>query len=112
MAGIFISRGMSIRIPAGGLTVGIGSDGKPFGTATLHLRFDVCPTWAQLAIDHLREANSRSTARTVAWSSGDERAKAASLEREFESAMQAIMAAAIALDEAGEGTRAREHARE
>ena len=99
MSGIFISRGMSIAIPAGGLVISLDEHGKPVAPSlTLHVRFDVCPTWCQLALLHLAEAMSRRDARITAWAGTDENKKAESLEREFEASMQAAMAAAIAMD--------------
>jgi hypothetical protein len=98
MVGIFISRGMAITVPAGGLTISIGADGKPAANMTLHVRFDVCPTWTEIALRHLDDAREKRVARQAAWAGTNEEHKAASLEREFETSMQAIMAAAIALD--------------
>jgi hypothetical protein len=98
MAGVFISRGMAVGIPAGGLTIGIGSDGKPTSSLVLHVHFDVSPTWLELAAAHLTAARLHSLQRAEAWSRDDEDAKASTLEREFESSMQAIVAAAIAID--------------
>lgn len=99
MSGVFISRGMTVAVPAGGLTIALDADGKPTASSlTLHVHFDVCPTWCQLALQHLAEAKSRRDARIAAWAGTDEDRKAASLEREFEASMQAAMAAAIALD--------------
>lgn len=98
MAGIFITRGMTIGIPAGGLSLSIGDDGNINSSLTLHVRFDVCPTWIELALRHLAAANEARANRQAAWAGTDEEAKAAALEREFEASMQAVMAAAIALD--------------
>jgi len=98
MAGIFISRGMTVAVPPGGLTIGIGATGSSTSNVILHVRFDVCPTWTELALRHLDDAKARRTAREIAWAGTNEEDKAASLEREFEASMQAIMAAAIALD--------------
>jgi hypothetical protein len=56
------------------------------------------PTWLELAARHLADAEQRRLARIAAWQSDDADARAATLEREFESSMQAMMAAAIALD--------------
>lgn len=64
----------------------------------LHVHFDVCPTWCQLALRHLRDAHHAKSERIDAWLGNDGELKAKTLEREFESSMQAIMAAAIALD--------------
>ena len=98
MTGIFISRGMTIAVPVGGLTITFGHDGKPNANLKLHVRFDVCSTWCELALRHLADARSRCADRIVAWAGTNEDYKATSLEREFEASMQAIMAAATALD--------------
>jgi hypothetical protein len=98
MAGVFISRGMTVAVPTGGLAIGIGDDGNVTGKLTLHVRFDVCPTWIELSLRHLEEAKAKRTAREAAWAGTNEENKATSLEREFETSMQAIMAAAIAID--------------
>lgn len=98
MAGIFISRGITVTAPAGGLTISIGDDGNVTGNLTLHVRFDVCPTWTELSLRHLQEAKAKRVDREAAWAGTDEEQKAATLEREFEASMQAIMAAAIAVD--------------
>jgi hypothetical protein len=98
MPGVFISRGMTVAIPPGGLTIALGPDGKPDASLTIHVRFDVCPTWCDLAHRHLADARARRIDRIAAWAGPNEDQKAASLEREFEASMQAIMAAAIAWD--------------
>ena len=99
MSGVFITRGMTVAIPAGGLSLSIGDDGVPKGSnLTLHVHYDVCPTWLDLADHHLADAEKRKLARVAAWQADDQDARAATLEREFESSMQAIMAAAIAVD--------------
>lgn len=98
MAGVFISKGMTITIPPGGLTFSISEDGKRTGNLTPHIHFDVCPTWLELATRHLKDAKNMQLARVEAWKSSDENAKALSLEREFEASMQAIMAAATSID--------------
>ena len=89
---------MTVAIPAGGFTLSMGDDGKLSSSLALHVHYDVCPTWLELASRHLSEAQERKLARIVAWNSDDEDAKAATMEAEFESSMQAIMAAAIAID--------------
>jgi hypothetical protein len=98
MPGIFISRGMTVGIPAGGLAISIGDDGKAITNVTIHVRFDICPTWIQLSIKHLEEAQKRRISRETAWKETNEEEKAATLEREFESSMQAVMSVAIAID--------------
>ena len=98
MAGVFISRGMTVAIPDGGLVISFGKEGKPTGSVTLHVHFDVCPTWLELALRHLEDAKEKQSARMVAWKTTDENSKAMTLEREFEASMQAIMSSAIAID--------------
>lgn len=89
---------MTVAIPAGGLTIGIGDDGNFTGNLTLHVRFDVCPTWVELSLRHLEDAKIKRADREAAWAGTNENLKASALEREFEASMQAIMAAAIAID--------------
>lgn len=102
MSGVFITRGMRVAVPAGGLTFSIGDDGQLKGSSlTIHVHYDVCPTWLELAFRHLADAEDRGLARIAAWQSDDQDARAATLEREFESSMQAMMAAAIAATSQG-----------
>lgn len=97
MPGIFISRGMTINIPS--FSIRLRDDGQLEGDPiTLHVRFDVCPSWIQVAIHHLEDAKLAKVRRDEAWSGTDEDAKARALESEFEASMQAIMAVAIAWD--------------
>jgi hypothetical protein len=98
MGGIFVSREMTVAVPIGGLKLGIGADGNVPGNLILHVQFDVCPTWTELSLRHLEEAKTNRAAREAAWAGTDEAQKAATLEREFEASIQAIMAAAIAID--------------
>jgi hypothetical protein len=111
MSGIFISRGMTVSIPAGGLKISLGSNAPP-PSLTLHVHFDVCPTWCELAMSHLEAAKARRADRIAAWQRNEEdphvgETKALTLEREFEASMQAIMAAAISLDAFYESLRDR-----
>lgn len=96
MAGVFIKQGMRLQIPAGGLI--ISTDQNTPSSLVLHVHFDVCPTWCEIAIAHVAAARSYEEARNAAWQGSDEDEKAKSLELEFSSSMQAIMAAAIAVD--------------
>jgi hypothetical protein len=99
MAGIYITRGMSVSIPS--FSIRIREDGEIEGDQiTLHVRFDVCPSWIQIAEGHLDAALAAKGNRVIAWQETDENAKAQTLEVEFETSMQAMMAAAIAWDAA------------
>src|SRR5688572_29989813 len=101
MAGVFITRGMTLTIPAGGLRISFGAEAAE-PTVTLHVHFDVCPTWCELAMRHLEAAKAAAEARKIAWQTADtpaaNDARAITLEKEFEASMQAVMAAAIAVD--------------
>lgn len=99
MAGIYITRGTAVSIPQ--FSIYIGEDGrleKSSEPVSLHLRFDVSPTWIQIARRHLETALAARERRRAAWQNTDETAKSQTLEDEFEASMQAMMAAAIAWD--------------
>ena len=89
---------MATATPAVGLAISRGENARPATDLTAHLRFDVCPTWLELAIRHLSDAQVAQVARVAAWKGADENSKAGALEWEFEASMQSIMASAIALD--------------
>lgn len=97
MPGIFITRGMQVTIPS--FSIRIRDDGEVEGDPiTLHVRFDVCPTWIQMAKRHLDDAQQARDRRNEVWAGSDGEAKAKALEAEFEASMLAIMSAAIAWD--------------
>ncbi|MDP1653713.1 MAG: hypothetical protein Q8L56_13415 [Rhodocyclaceae bacterium] len=90
---------MTVSIPS--FSIRIREDGElESDPITLHVRFDVCPTWVQIAKRHLDSALAAKANRDMVWQGTDEDAKAQALEVEFEASMQAIMAAAIAWDAA------------
>ena len=97
MTGIYITRGMTVSIP--NITIRVRDDGGlEADPITLHVRFDVCPTWIQIAKRHLDSALIAKANREIAWQGTDEGLKVQTLEAEFEASMQAIMAAAISWD--------------
>lgn len=96
MSGIFITRGMAISIPK--FTLTMGDNGEISSDVKIQVRFDVCPTWIQLAQQHLAAALEARGFRETVWQGTDEDGKALALECEFEASMQAIMAGAIAMD--------------
>jgi hypothetical protein len=73
--GIFITRGMTIAIPKGGLTISVDEDGKVSSSMTVHVHYDVCPTWLDLAARHLSDARERKLLRVAAWNANDDKAK-------------------------------------
>jgi hypothetical protein len=98
MPGIFVTRGMTLRVPIGGMVLGTGEEQFVIKSLTMHVHFDVCPTWIELSRVHTHSARRARAHREKVWAGDDQDAKAAALEREFEHSMQAIMASAIALD--------------
>jgi hypothetical protein len=97
MPGIFISRGMQLTIPSFSLRFGDGGEIEA-DPITLLVRFDVCPTWIQIAKRHLDEAQLAMAQRDKAWRGSDGNIKGRTLEVEFEASMLAIMSAAISWD--------------
>jgi hypothetical protein len=98
MSGVFIGKGMNVSVPVGGLQISMGPSGGLQGSVRLQLHFDVVPSWTALALKHLADAHNDKLARQQAWNASVEDDKGHTLEREFQSSMQAIMASAIALD--------------
>jgi hypothetical protein len=98
MSNVSVSRAIPVAIPAGGLVISIDENRKPTSSLPLRVHFDVCPTWLELAIRHLSDAQVAQGARVAAWKGEDENSKAGALEWEFEASMQAIMASALAAD--------------
>jgi hypothetical protein len=76
----------------------MGQDADPASTPISQAYFDACPTWLELAVRHLSDAQVARNARIDAWRDADERSKTGSLEWEFEASIQATMASAIAID--------------
>lgn len=97
--GIFITRGMSVGIPSGGLTLKLDEQGGiSVDPIKLHVHYDVCPSWLEIAFKHLLEAEEQNKEVIAAWRTPDDHQLARALEAEFESGMQAIMSGAIAID--------------
>ncbi len=96
--GVFITRGMGVRIPAGGLVIGTGPDGKNSASIRLQVALDMCPYWLEIAVEHLRVASSARAEVLAAQAIGEEAAMGSALEQEFSAGMQALTSAAIAVD--------------
>jgi hypothetical protein len=90
VGGIHISRGVTIRIPPGGLVI---ADDEPRMTITrVELQLDTCIHWLEIALEHLAAAKSAHDALVAAKGSGND--FGALLDREFKSSVQAAVAAA------------------
>jgi len=85
-------------MPAGDLVVAVGEDSEPANSPNSRVHFDFCPTWLELAIRHLSDAQVAQGARIETWKDADEYSKTGALEWEFGASIQAIMASGIAVD--------------
>lgn len=92
--GVFISKGMRVGIPPGGLTI---KDGH-LRPVVLHAALDVIPHWLAIALKHLHIAGAEHACLSLAWQEQANDEIARILEAEFMASMQAIMAAAISMD--------------
>jgi hypothetical protein len=96
--GIFVMRGMAVRIPIGGLSIATDLEGNFTATLTLQVGLDVCPIWLTIAEGHLSEAQTSNRQLDSASTSADEEAIATHLESDLRSSLQAVVASAIAVD--------------
>lgn len=92
--GVFISKGMRVGIPPGGLTI---KDGQ-LSPVVLHAALDVVPHWLAIALKHLQVAGAEHVRLSPAWQEQANDKIARVLEAEFMASMQAVMAAAISMD--------------
>jgi hypothetical protein len=90
-AGVQISRGVTLRIPAGELIFRIGDDRPGMGVAAIELQLDTCVHWLDIALKHLAAAKAAHEALVEARSSVID---AGLLDREFKASVQAAVAAA------------------
>lgn len=95
--GILITRGVTPSFPPGALSITVHEDGTHSMQARLHLHYDVCPTWLELAFGHLMNAEEQHKL-LLSVCKTDSREAAAALDREFQAGMQAAIAACISLD--------------
>lgn len=96
--GVFITKRTKVLIPAGGLSIGFDENGAFTSNCILHVGVNLSPFWIKIACSHLREAEIAYKNLVEAGRKDISEKIAEYLEREFISGMQAMMAAAIALD--------------
>lgn len=93
VGGIHISRGVTLRIPTGGLVIHTGSGNGPrMEVAVVELQLDTCIHWLEIALEHLAAAGVAHEA--LASPQPNEANVVDLLDREFKSAVQAVVAAA------------------
>lgn len=94
-SGILVGRGTRVVIPAGGLKIDLGDAGNRV-TAEVRLQLNMWFYWLETALSHLCNAREHHAALLRARDDGETPQPA--LDNEACSGMQAIMAAAIAMD--------------
>ena len=72
--------------------------GKVAGSLTVHIGLDLCPIWAQIALDHARRAQGLRGRVMAAWQGTDDSVLGDALIAEFTTSMQCIVAAGVAVD--------------
>jgi hypothetical protein len=91
--GIHISRGVRLRIPAGGLILRAGAGDSPsMEVAAVELQLDTCVHWLEIALEHL--ANAKQAHQALLAEPAGSQALASLLDREFKASVQAAFAAA------------------
>lgn len=90
VGGIHVSRGVTMRIPAGGLVVATDEPGVKI--TRVELQLDTCVHWLEIALEHLAAARSAHTALVAAKATVND--VGALLDREFKCSVQAAVAAA------------------
>ena len=97
--GVMISRGVTPRIPAGGLVIGFGADGKQsMRVEKFELALDVCPIWLEIAAGHLDVAKSASERLRSTVQSSDQARVGQDIEEEFRASIQSVVASAVAVE--------------
>lgn len=103
--GIHVSRGVTLRIPVGGLVVSMTGELPNMEVKRVELQLDTCVHWLEIALDHLSSAKTAHTALMDAKANGSD--FAALLDREFKTSMQASVAAATFFEALYAATRDR-----
>ncbi|HLS18547.1 MAG TPA: hypothetical protein VK090_01955 [Paracoccaceae bacterium] len=98
MTNIFIMDGMTFALREARLRD--GTDDKPILDVKFEIAYDACIAWARIALRHRCDAVKAMNRRRHIWAdaSAAGRNKGESLEEEFQSSMQAVVAAATCLD--------------
>lgn len=96
--GVFLSKGMRLNIPDGGLQIGIDENGQPNGHLNFNVLLDVTPHWLSIAFEHILETESHNKNVMTHHSANESQLQANAMESEFRAAMQACTSAAIAID--------------
>jgi hypothetical protein len=95
--GIFLTKGMKVSIPS--FSISVSDDGKVSSDpVTLHTGLDMCPYWIGIAYEHLIDTELAHNELMAAKDGKEDAGIGTSLQKEFVSGMQTIMAAGVAID--------------
>jgi hypothetical protein len=95
MPGVFITRGSSLRIPAGGLVLTLGGEAPP--PVRIELLLDMWDRWLEISAKQTSKAEAAHSQLLSSLSSPDN-GRGAALEDEFSAALLAIASSAFAID--------------
>lgn len=98
VSGVLVTKGAQIVIPAGGFKLFHGEGGIGRDTLELHLSLSMCPIWCDLAVGHVEAARVCRICTIQAWETISDDTFATALIAEAAASMQALVAAAIAID--------------
>ncbi|MCP5270129.1 MAG: hypothetical protein H6932_02750 [Burkholderiaceae bacterium] len=91
--GIHISRGVALRIPAGGLQISLDESGEvKVQFKEIHLRLDTSTEWLEIAMERLADCDAAQTALLAAYAANEEVGD--HIHRVLKASMQAIVASA------------------
>ena len=96
--GIFFAKGMTVAFTDISLSFSAREFDQSQSTMTLKVGFDACIPWLEIALEHMTALNGLVANSEEVWSGEDAKAKGELLNNEFRGAMQAIVAAATAVD--------------
>ena len=93
---VFITEGMSLRIPAGGLVIPL--DGSAVPPVKFEVVLDTWRYWLKIATGHVDNAVKVHEELLAAHAESDDSAKGRALEAEFIYSMQGLSASAFSLE--------------
>jgi hypothetical protein len=94
---VFITEGMQLRIPVGGLTLGLDASGGMTSSLVLEVRIDFWPYWLDIGLEHATQAAAERQ-RLIGRNDAMPADIASALGAECRAGMVAVVAAAITLD--------------
>ncbi len=98
LPGITFVKWSSLRIPAGGLAIGLNSDGESMTSVVMETHIPMWIHWLDICHQHVKTTAGARKASLEARRRGETEAPHDSMHAEFQAAVQAISAAAFAME--------------